>query len=584
MTALKPIGKTLAEFQPLQPAEQKLLVACRAGEIAEISAQRPTEATPDNTVRAAFLRFMLLGGDERAPVHEKGVQLQGAWVGDELDMRGATILTDVWLRYCTFVEALIFRDASVKGSLALSDSKLAELAGDGFFCKGDLFLERVGISKVVRLLGAQIGGDLTCSGASFDNGGVIDRSVIKGCVFFQDKFIATGEVRLVSVQIGGDLTCKSASFDGGESDALVIDKAAIKGSVFFKDEFIATGEVRLHIAQIAGNLNCQDATLKGGNGFALTGDGMCVQGALFFRNLKLVEGDISLSSAHVGRLVDDKEIWGGTLVLDGFVYDSIAGGAPTDAATRIAWLDKQSAAHAGLDKKGAEFTPQPWRQLIKVLREMGHAEDARQVSIAFEQRLRAANLIGQTPKDWNRFRAWSYRKISRTGHRLFGVLTGYGYRPLRLLAWMVGVWLFCAVLYWCAAVQGVFAPSDPLVFQNEKYEVCAPSYVAPASAVVSPIKGAGNWYLCAALPEEYSGFSPLAYSLDVILPLVNLQQESSWSPLIPTPNKTWYKELFTFEGGKHWTRLLVWFEILFGWVASLLLVAVVSGLTKRREE
>lgn len=92
------------------------------------------------------------------------------------------------------------------------------------------------------------------------------------------------------------------------------------------------------------------------------------------------------------------------------------------------------------------------------------------------------------------------------------------------------------------------------------------------------------WYWVAALPEEYSGFSPLAYSLDVILPLVDLQQESRWSPLIPTPNKAWCVELFTFEGGKHWTRLLVWLEILFGWLASLLLVAVVSGLTKRGEE
>jgi hypothetical protein len=35
---------------------------------------------------------------------------------------------------------------------------------------------------------------------------------------------------------------------------------------------------------------------------------------------------------------------------------------------------------------------------------------------------------------------------------------------------------------------------------------------------------------------------------------------------------------------KHLVRLVLWFEILFGWVASLLLVAVVSGLTKRSEE
>ena len=541
MTALKPIGRTLVEFQPLQPAEKKLLVACRAGEPAIISEQRPTEATTDNTVRAAFLRFMLLGGDERAPVHEKGVQLRGAWVADKLDMEGARIPANVDMVACHFSERPNFLAASLQGSLNLSDSKAPGFVGDRLECDSNLFFR---------------------------------------------NFRTIGKVSLLGIQAGGDIVCAGASFDGANESALSMDGAMTKGSVFLNESFIAQGEVRLLGMQIGGELNCEGATFRNVNVDvdALAADGMSVTGAWFFRNIKLIVGGISLSSAHIGQLIDDQKSWSDTLILDGFVYDSIAGGAPTDAATRIAWLDKQSTSHAGLDGLGTKFKPQPWRQLIKVLREMGHAEDARQVSIAFEQRLRAANLIGQTPKDWNRFRAWSYRKISRKGHSLFGVLTGYGYRPLRLLAWMAGVWLFCAAVYWCAALHGVFAPSDPLVFQNKKYKVCAPSYVAPASAVVSPVKGAGNWYLCAALPEEYSGFSPLAYSLDVILPLVDLQQESNWSPLIPTPNKTWHTELFTFEGGKHWTRLLVWFEILFGWLASLLLVAVVSGLTERREE
>ena len=220
---------------------------------------------------------------------------------------------------------------------------------------------------------------------------------------------------------------------------------------------------------------------------------------------------------------------------------------------------------------------------------MGHAEDARQVMIAFEHRLHHANLIGQTPLRWGRLRSWLYRKITRGAHWSLWVLTGYGYRPLRLLGWMFGVWLVCAMFYWYAALAGVFAPSSPLVFQNPVYEVCRPDYVAPVpqgkavSAVPPTIKGAGNWYLCEKLPEEYTGFSPLAYSLDVILPLVDLQQEKDWSPMIPTPKGSRLQEILTLDL-KRVTRLVLWFEILFGWMASLLLVAVVSGLTKRREE
>jgi hypothetical protein len=71
--------------------------------------------------------------------------------------------------------------------------------------------------------------------------------------------------------------------------------------------------------------------------------------------------------------------------------------------------------------------------------------------------------------------------------------------------------------------------------------------------------------------------------LDLILPLVDLQQEHDWAPRIPTAENSWIGEMKA-HSLKHVTRIVVWFEILFGWMSSLLLVAVVSGLTKRREE
>ena len=80
-----------------------------------------------------------------------------------------------------------------------------------------------------------------------------------------------------------------------------------------------------------------------------------------------------------------------------------------------------------------------------------------------------------------------------------------------------------------------------------------------------------------------ASFSPLAYSLDVILPLVDLQQEKDWAPMIPTPKAVWWEELRS-TGWKHGARLVLWAETLFGWLVSLLLVAIVSGLIKRRED
>lgn len=161
---------------------------------------------------------------------------------------------------------------------------------------------------------------------------------------------------------------------------------------------------------------------------------------------------------------------------------------------------------------------------------------------------------------------------------------------MRLIAWMLAVWLGSAGFYWFAALppNDVFAPSNPLVFQHGPYQACAPDRPESREEMAKPpnqqkIVGAGNWYLCGELRQEYTGFSPLAYSLDVLLPLVDLQQQKDWGPLIPTPKANPWDEFWEY-GIKHLTRLVIWFQTLFGWVASLLLVAIVSGLTKRRED
>jgi hypothetical protein len=590
--SLKAAGRMLSDFKPLKPLEKKLMDACRKGELAFIGEHRPERATEQNIIRSAFLRFLALGGDENAPVHEKGIQLQGAWLDGKLDLDGTTLPSGLLLVNCYFSATPLLHDCRIQGSVNLIGCHVDGLIADGMVCSGSVFLSNGFTSSgTVRLLNAQIGGNLDCSAAAFDGmGGYAlgcDRAVIKGGVFLSDGFTASGTVRLRGAQIAGSLECDGATLDGKNGDALLCDRASIKGNVFLRDGFTAVGTVRLSGTQIDGNLECIDARFNGKSGDALVAESMSVTGSFFFRNLAYPVKGVSLASARVGRLVDDADSWAGNLVMDGFVYDRLADDVLPNARDRLEWLSKQHISHTGLNSEGANFRPQPWHQLQKVLREMGYAEDARQVAIAFEDQLRLAGLIGQTAKHENMLWAFFYRNTCRGFHSLFGWLTGYGYRPLRLFVAMLGVWLFCAAFYWCAALDGEFAPSNPLVFQNFDNAVCIPSESEEAKAELAklaseqspPVKGAGNWYLCEKLRKEYPGFSPLAYSLDVILPLVDLQQERNWTPMMPAPKNSWYEELFSFR--QHITRLLLWFEILFGWAASLLLIFVVTGLTKR---
>jgi len=71
------------------------------------------------------------------------------------------------------------------------------------------------------------------------------------------------------------------------------------------------------------------------------------------------------------------------LLLNRCRYGAFTGGVVT-AEGRIKWLSLQDEARWKQD-----FWPQPWEQCAKVLREMGHREDARAILIEMEKRQRA---------------------------------------------------------------------------------------------------------------------------------------------------------------------------------------------------
>lgn len=664
---IKPVGRTLAEFQPLKPAERTVLDACRQGVVAEIAGQRPDMATEFNTVRAAFVRFLALGGDEQAPVHDHGVELQGACIEGVLDLRSAQIPVGLLLRSSHFTHVPDLRDSHIRGTLNLSGSAVPGLECDHAIVDGGFYLRDGFVATgTVRLLGANIGGNLNCSGARFESHGgdslLCDRVTVKGSALLGHGLTANGKVRLLGARIGGDLDCDGAVLTGNDGDALLADRIAVSRSVFLGNGFTAHGRMRLLGAHIDGDLVCDGARLDGNdkaalqcdrmtvgqsvflrNGFfakgeiglsgvSVRGDFVCdgsridgrggtalvcdqmrvqgnvllangfvangtvrfdnarvagnfsctgadfhdrsgeslscesavVEGTFFFRGLRAPVHGINLRSMRTRVLADDDKSWGERLVLDGFTYELISDAAPFSAASRIAWLGKQPTA----EKNGDPFKRQPWYQLIRVLRAMNRTADASQVAIELEHRLYRAGLIGSTPQHGNPLCAQTHRVFSRLGHRLFWLFCGYGYRPLRLLGWMFAVWIVSAGIYWYAAFEGVVGPTDPQVFQTAEYRKCATNDV-------------GNWYLCKALPEEYPAFSPLAYSLDLLVPFANLQQDAHWAVLVQAPHAAWYQELLAVGDLKHVTRLVVWFEILFGWASGLLLVAIVCGVHAR---
>lgn len=532
--APRPTGRTLAEFEPLEPAEIKLRDAARNGEIAHIADTCPIEETASNRVRANFVRFLALGGDAALPVHEHGVQICGAWLVGPLSLTAAEVGSPLALHYSRleFVEA---RDARLL-RFSLSGSRLEKgLNGFGLQCSGNIHLD--------------------------------------------ECFQAYGTVGLENAWIGGQLDCKDGQFLPELGNALNFDAARVDGSVFLDRKFYARGVVRLIGASIGGQLSCRGGHFSNTdkNKAAMSCENSSVRRVLIFDRVT-VDGRIDLTGMSVGALADDSTSWhaASSIRIDGLTYERLGRRAPTSASVRIEWLKRQSE-----DDLNENFKPQPWEQLIAVLRAMGHADDAKLVAIAKQRQMRHAGLLGKQlwgtsalhkaartdvirrPLDGLRVLTqakWPKRLL----HTGWGLFAGYGYRPLRLSLVMVSVWLMLSALFWLGMIDGAFAPTSPIIQTD-------PAAVALCGA--GPDAGDNRWTQCSAVPDAYTSFQPTFYSLDLILPLVDLQQETEWAPVVMVEGETYWAGV-TMRG-------LMWFEILFGWLASLLLVASLTSLIKK---
>ena len=209
-------GRSLDDFPSLSAAEMQIRDAAALGGMAKIGETRPEAENAECAVRAEFLRFLALGGDEAAPVHEKGLHVRGAWITGKLDLSRAEIAGRLLLTKCRFAEMPLLFDAQIRGLFSLAGSAVPGLYADRLNCRSGVFL-RDGFTATgeTRLLGATIGGDLDCTGGRFENpkGPALNADGIKvgGSVFMRNGFKAQGEIRLLSASVGNNLECDLAA-------------------------------------------------------------------------------------------------------------------------------------------------------------------------------------------------------------------------------------------------------------------------------------------------------------------------------------------------------------------------------------
>jgi hypothetical protein len=355
-------------------------------------------------------------------------------------------------------------------------------------------------------------------------------------MYCRGGFSAQGEVRLLSCRIGGNLEFDGASLTNSNERALNADRLTVDQDMFCRDGFTAQGEVRLLGGHIGGNLVFDGASLTNPDGRALNAKWLTVGQNVQCREAFTAAGEVCLLDAHIaGQL----EFTGARLSDPGALALHLEGvqaaglfllpaerpdGTVSLTNARIgSFHDDQETWPARLRLRGfiydtlendqipvrarvrwlrrheGGYTPQVYEQLAAAYRGDGRDEDARRVLIAKQwHRRRVLNPLG---KLWN----W-----------LLYVTVGYGYRT-----WLAAVWLAGLLV----AGSTVFARAYPDHMVAAKQPVPA--------------------------------FHPIIYTLDRLVPILNLGQKDAWIP----------------QGvALRWS----WVLTVAGWVLT---TAVVAGLT-----
>ena len=198
-------GRAWEDFEPVTEPERKLAEAARAGDLCKFGEIAPETSETANTIRAEFLRFLALGGDDRAPLHERGVRLQGAFIAGELDLEGAELPFYIRLGHCRFSAQIILRGARGR-TINLQASRLSGLIGERLKLDGGLLLTNVQVDGPIRLVGARIASDLECKGARFENPDDdalnCSRAKIGGGLFFGETTSIIGKISFAHAQVG----------------------------------------------------------------------------------------------------------------------------------------------------------------------------------------------------------------------------------------------------------------------------------------------------------------------------------------------------------------------------------------------
>lgn len=424
------------------------------------------------------------------------------------------------------VTALDLANAQVRGSIVLADG--------------------TSVQGTIRLEGAQVHGTLALHGRLRrpENRSLVAATgaTVDGELFLSGLDARGGRLNFTGATLGS-INAPGANLDNAHGDSLVLSGGVVKGSVRLIDDFRSAGQLVLNRCKIDGRLR-----LSGGSftcparpgevepAHAIEAISATISGGTDL-GWKAVAPSVDFTDVTTTFLADNPAAWPEKFAITGLTYERFQApqGAPPrpiwDQRARCEWLSRQAVYDSG-----------PYEQAARVFREHGYASEAEQILIA--QR-RQARLVGNAGASWPR----------RLADMAYAAV-GYGYRPWRVL------WLIAALLVLVTVTLAVPTAQATMRATSGNGDVFSTAGLLTPSGPARPHGVASD-----SCGGEVRCFSPALYAVDTVVPLISLDQRSTW---YPDPNVR-YGEL-----------MLWWLDVatILGWLLSSVFVLSLARLSR----
>jgi hypothetical protein len=418
------------------------------------------------------------------------------------------------------------------------------------------------ISAELNLANCDISVDLKLCGCRFQHPIFAPMTTWQRSLTLQ--FCNIPAIDLSAAHIAVQLSFKNSSFGPAVDYALRLQATRVDEDFFLGPSTIS-GAAHLMRLMVGGQLSCRGCNISckqeaaSPPDFGLTLQGAKVKSDFFFDGLEC-DSPINLASAHVQNLAIEQKCWPprGDFILDGFTYERLDGG--TDAKSWLEWL-------ANGDTWKGEFFPQPYKQLAKVLHDMGHEADATNVRVALGKKLRHHARKERIANAKNRVhRLWAMATTPGLWiwHSLSLLLTGHGFRPGRSLIALVLLWILATTFAHFAWEEGSFAPNSAVALQSDSWAKYDADHNHPPHP--NPAK---DWSLTSTIGRDWESFNRYAYAADLVVPIIDLGQTDAWAPSTTRGPCGWHL---------WWAR---WGFTLFGWIVTALGAAALTGIIRR---